>query len=118
VEDEGCQHSGRSFLANLARSSPYFHQPNQVAFDRDGPVWFLVSAAGLAISRHSVNGIGYANALMAVIVGGWSFALGRDRLLPLWRVLYSLFLAALVVAPYALGNSPLKIEGRSKLLLS
>lgn len=72
-----------------------------------GPVWFLVSAAGLAISRHSVNGIGYANALMAVIVGGWSFLLGRDRLLPLWRVLYSLFLAALVVAPYALGNSPL-----------
>ena len=73
-----------------------------------GPVWFLLAAAGLAISRHSVDGIGYANAIMAVIVAVWSFALGRDRLLPLWRVIFSLFLAALVVAPYPLGISPLQ----------
>jgi len=72
-----------------------------------GPVWFLTAAAGLAISRHSADGIGYANALVALIIAGWSFALGKNRLLPLWRVIYSLFLAALVVAPYPLGNSPL-----------
>lgn len=72
-----------------------------------GPVWFLVSAAGLAISRHSVDGIGYSNVIMAVIVAVWSFLLGRQRLLPLWRVVFSLFLAALVVAPYPLGDSPL-----------
>ena len=72
-----------------------------------GPVWFLISALGLAISRHSVDGIGHANAVMALIIAGWSFLLGKNRLLPLWRVIYSLFLAALVVAPYPLGNSPL-----------
>lgn len=72
-----------------------------------GPVWFLMSALGLAISRHSVDGIGYANAVMALIVASWSFLLGKSRLLPLWRVIYSLFLAALVAAPYPLGNSPL-----------
>jgi len=72
-----------------------------------GPVWFLVAALGLAISRHSVDGIGYANAIMALMVAGWSFLLSKSRLLPLWRVVFSLFLAALVVAPYPLGNSPL-----------
>src|SRR5579871_4880886 len=72
-----------------------------------GPVWFLVEAAGLAIAKHSVDGLGYANAIMAVIVSGWAFLLGKQRLLPLWRVVFSLFLAALVVAPYPLGNSPL-----------
>ncbi len=71
-----------------------------------GPVWFLISAAGLAISHHSVDGIGYGNAIMALIVGSWSFLLGKRRLLPLWRVLFSLFLAALVAAPYPLGLSP------------
>jgi len=72
-----------------------------------GPVWFLVEAAGLAIAKHSVDGIGYANAIMALIVSIWAFLLGKSRLLPLWRVVFSLFLAALVVAPYPLGNSPL-----------
>ena len=72
-----------------------------------GPVWYLVSALGLVISRHSVDGIGYASAVMALIVGSWSFLLAKARLLPLWRVVFSLFLAALVVAPYPLGNSPL-----------
>jgi hypothetical protein len=72
-----------------------------------GPVWYLISAAGLAVSHHSADGIGYGNAIMALIVGGWSFLLGRRRLLPLWRVVFSLFLAALVAAPYPLGLSPL-----------
>ncbi len=72
-----------------------------------GPVWFLISAAGLTISHHSADGIGYGNAIVALIVGGWSFLLGKRRLLPLWRVVFSLFLAALVAAPYPLGLSPL-----------
>jgi len=72
-----------------------------------GPVWFLLAALGLIISKHSVDGLGYANVIMALIVGAWSFALARDRLLPWWRTIFSLFLAALVTAPYPLGNSPL-----------
>src|SRR5258708_20645244 len=45
-----------------------------------GPVMFLVSALGLTISGHSVDGIGYGNALMALFVGSWAFFLANDRL--------------------------------------
>ncbi len=70
-----------------------------------GPVWFLVEALGLTISGHSVNGIGYANAIMALIVGYWSFFVSKNRLGPYPRVILSCFLAALVAAPYPLGES-------------
>ncbi len=69
-----------------------------------GPVWFLVAALGLTISRHSVDGIGYANAIVALIIGSWSFFLGKSRLASFPRIILSLFLAALVAAPYSLGN--------------
>lgn len=71
-----------------------------------GPVWFLVEALGLTISRHSVNGVGYANAIVALIVGTWSFFLGSRRLGALPRILLGWFLATLVAAPYSLGVSP------------
>jgi hypothetical protein len=71
-----------------------------------GPVWFLVEGLGLTISRHSVNGVGYGSAVMALIIGSWSFLLGRNRLASSTRVLLGLFLAALVAAPYPLGEFP------------
>lgn len=70
-----------------------------------GPVWFLISALGLTLSGHSANGIGYGNAIMALIVGGWSFLVSKDRLRPYARATLSCFLAALVAAPYPLGES-------------
>jgi hypothetical protein len=73
-----------------------------------GPILFLVSALGLTISHHSVNGIGYGNAIVALIVGVWAFFLGRNRLAPVWRTIVSLFLAALVSAPFSLGRSPVE----------
>lgn len=45
-----------------------------------GPVLFLVSALGLTISHHSVDGIGYGSAIVALIVGAWAFFLGKNRL--------------------------------------
>jgi hypothetical protein len=71
-----------------------------------GPVGFLISALGLMISRHSADGIGYGSAILAVIVGAWCFVLGNSRLASLPRVILSLFLVALVSAPYSLGVSP------------
>lgn len=71
-----------------------------------GPVGFLVSALGLTISRHSADGIGYGSAIVALIVGIWSFSLGKNRLAAAPRIILSFFLAALVAAPYPLGNSP------------
>ncbi len=69
-----------------------------------GPVWFLVTALGLKISGYSVNGIGYANAITAFVIGSWCFLLGKNRLLPSLRIILSLFLAALVASPYPLGG--------------
>ncbi len=71
-----------------------------------GPVGFLVSALGLTISRHSADGIGYGSAIVALIVGSWCFSLGKYRLASSPRIILSLFLAALVAAPYPLGLSP------------
>jgi hypothetical protein len=45
-----------------------------------GPVTFLITAAGLTISNHSVNGIGYGNALVALLVGGRTFYVAKNRL--------------------------------------
>jgi hypothetical protein len=71
-----------------------------------GPVWFLAEGLGLTLSRHSVDGVGYANAIVALLVGTWSFFLGDRRLASLPRILLGWFLAALVAAPYPLGVSP------------
>ena len=71
-----------------------------------GPVTFLMVAAGLTISRYSVDGIGYCNALAALLVGSWAFFLARNRLTPVPRLLLSFLLAALVAAPYPVGYSP------------
>ena len=65
----------------------------------------LISALGLTISGHSVNGIGYGNAVVALVVGSWCFFLGRDRMAATPGVLLSFFLAVLVAAPYPVGTS-------------
>lgn len=71
-----------------------------------GPIGFLASALGLVISHHSVVGIGYGSAIVALIVGVWSFVLGKDFLAPGPRLVMSFFLPALVAAPCPLGLSP------------
>ena len=68
-----------------------------------GPVMSLTAGLGLTLSGYSVDGIGYASALVGLLVG---YRLGRDRFESSPRILSSLFLAALVVAPYALGTFP------------
>src|ERR1700689_2772547 len=40
----------------------------------------LVMAAGLRLSHNSVQGIGYASALLGCLVGTWSYAIGRNRM--------------------------------------
>ncbi|MGO9009989.1 MAG: hypothetical protein ACLQPN_07790 [Bryobacteraceae bacterium] len=71
-----------------------------------GPLTFLIAGLGLKLSGYGVNGIGYGNAVAALIVGIWSFFLTSNRLASSARLLLSFFLAVLVAAPYALGNSP------------
>ena len=71
-----------------------------------GPVMFLAVAAGLKLGKASPNGIGYANAIFGLLIGLWAYRLGRDRLAPIVRVLFSLYAVLLICAPYPLGESP------------
>ena len=71
-----------------------------------GPVMFLVVGLGLTLSGYSVDGVGYGSAIFGLLIGLWSYRLGRDRSEFSPRVLASLFLVALVLAPYALGTFP------------
>src|ERR1017187_8134824 len=69
-----------------------------------GPVTFLVTAAGLWIANYSVNGVGYGNTVFGILIGAWSYWLGRNRLAASPRVVASVFLVLLIVAPYPLGH--------------
>ncbi|HZD41169.1 MAG TPA: hypothetical protein VE131_10635 [Terriglobales bacterium] len=69
-----------------------------------GPVTFLIAGVGLLISRFTADGIGYGNALFGLLIGLWSHRIGRERLEPIPRILASLYLVLLVVAPYPLGR--------------
>jgi hypothetical protein len=68
-----------------------------------GSVTFLVSGLGLVLSGYTVDGVGYGSALVGLLIGIWCFRLGRNRLESIPRVLISLYLVVLVVAPYPLG---------------
>ena len=68
-----------------------------------GPVTFLIAGLGLTLSGFTVNGIGYGNAIFALLVGTWSYRIVRDRLEPIPRILISLYMVGLIVAPYSLG---------------
>jgi hypothetical protein len=68
-----------------------------------GPVTFLIAGLGLTLSGFTVDGIGYGNAIFGLLISLWSYRLVRDRLEPIPRMLISLYLIGLVVAPYPLG---------------
>src|SRR4030065_412127 len=58
---------------------------------------------GWVLSAYTGDGVGYGSAMVGLLIGVWCFRLGRDRLEPIPRVLISLYLVVLVVAPYSLG---------------
>lgn len=72
-----------------------------------GPLTYLIVGLGMRVSHYSVNSVGYGSAIFGLLVGLWSYHLGRDRMESSLRILLSLFLTALVMAPYVLGTSPM-----------
>ena len=68
-----------------------------------GAVTFLVTGLGLMLSDYSVDGIGYGSAVFGLIIGLWSYYLGRHRLIPILQILLSLYIVSLIVAPVPLG---------------
>jgi hypothetical protein len=72
-----------------------------------GPVMFLIVAFGLKLANASPNAIGYGSSLVGLVIGLWTYRLGRDRFAPVPRLAFSLYAVLLVVAPYPLGLWPL-----------
>jgi hypothetical protein len=72
-----------------------------------GPVISLVMAFGLKLAHESANGIGEANAVVALVIGSWAYWLGCKRLESRPRALFALGAALLTCAPFTLGQSPL-----------
>lgn len=81
-------------------------RPHLDFFSPWGPVTFLTIGMGLKLAHASANGIGYANAIVALVVGLWGKRLARGRLTPLFQLIFGLYLALLVAAPYPLGVAP------------
>jgi hypothetical protein len=71
-----------------------------------GPVISLVMALGLRLAHFSANGFGYANALVALVIGAWADRLGGNRLSSKAGLLFAVYCALLACAPYSLGESP------------
>lgn len=71
-----------------------------------GPLTFLIVGLGMVLSNASPNAIGYGSAIVGLLLGLWGYRLGRDRLVTIPRILFGLYLALLVTAPYALGTWP------------
>jgi hypothetical protein len=81
-------------------------RPHLDFFSPWGPVMFLVVGMGLTLANFSVNGIGYGNAIVGLIIGLWAFWLSRGRIASGPRFFLSLYLTLLVTAPYPLGIWP------------
>jgi hypothetical protein len=70
----------------------------------------LLMAAGLKLARYSVQGIGYASALVGAVIGLWSYSIARNRVAWAPAALISLLLTLIAVAPYPLGWLPNKFS--------
>lgn len=70
----------------------------------------LLMAAGLKLAHNSVQGIGYASALVGAVIGFWSYAIARNRMAWTPAALISLLLTLIAVAPYPLGWLPNKFS--------
>jgi hypothetical protein len=95
-EDYGQFLDGAWRLLNGQRPHIDFYSPYGVFF-------YVPMAVGLALAN-DIRGMGYANALVALIVGVWTYRLARRRTTPSATILAALSLALLASAPYPLGE--------------
>jgi hypothetical protein len=72
-----------------------------------GPLIFLMDAAGLALAGLRPAGIGYANALWGALTAVWAYGIARTRLTSGLACAAGIYTVLLIVAPFALGYSPL-----------
>lgn len=82
-------------------------RPHLDFFTPWGPVMFLVVGMGLGLANLSVDGIGYGNAIVGLIMGLWALWISWGRLASGPRFVFCLYIALLVTAPSPLGVPPL-----------
>jgi hypothetical protein len=69
-----------------------------------GPISSMITAFGLALDHHAVQGINYGSAILGFLIGLWSFLIARSRMASPWAALTGIFFALLIVAPAPLGD--------------
>ncbi len=83
-------------------------RPHIDFYSHVGFLSYLPTEIGLRISRGTAWGLGYGQALVALLLGIWTFLLGRKRLADVPLALMSISVVLMAVAPFALGFSPMK----------
>ncbi len=85
-------------------------RPHVDYFSALGPVYQLLSAAGLALAGLRSEGVGYAAVLGGTVTGLWGYRLALSRMRFLPSVLTGLFLVLLASAPVPLGAGPFSLS--------
>ncbi|MBZ5675670.1 MAG: hypothetical protein LAP61_15625 [Acidobacteriia bacterium] len=98
AEDYGQFLDGGWRLLNGQRPHLDFYSPY-------GVFVYVPITLGLALA-HDVRGMGYGNALMALLAGVWAYGVARRRLTSSASIFAALSLALLACAPYPLGQFP------------
>ncbi len=83
-------------------------RPHIDFYSHVGFLTYLPTAIGLRISHGTAWGLGYGQALVGLLLGVWTYLLGRKRLADVPLALMCVSVVLMAVAPFALGFSPLK----------
>ncbi|MDQ2712903.1 MAG: hypothetical protein M3Y24_11870 [Acidobacteriota bacterium] len=83
-------------------------RPHIDFYSHVGFLTYLPTAIGLRISHGTAWGLGYGQALVGLLLGIWTYLLGRKRLADVSLALMCISVVLMVVAPFALGFSPMK----------
>lgn len=75
-------------------------------FTDAGTLIHLQTALGLLLAHGRAEGLAYVQALMGLGVGVWAYLLARDRLAPVFALLFVWTVVLLVIAPSIIGDPP------------
>lgn len=82
-------------------------RPHIDFYSHVGFLTYLPTEIGLWLSGGTAWGLGYGQALVALLLGIWAFLLGRKRLADVPLTLMCISVVLLAVAPFALGFPPM-----------
>ncbi len=81
--------------------------PHRDFFSAWGPVIHLIGAGGLLLTRMKPDGIAYANAICAALIGIWAYRVGRGRLGSVAACCMGIYTVLLIATPSSLGYGAL-----------